>query len=118
VRAFEFLRQIHEHSNRRHRVLQRFGLVPNLDREAQPAHADFVDAQLAVVALALLVMQRRVGFEQRWADPPARLVFGHLEHGDSVGRTRLECNTPLSSGVWFLASGFWLLASGFWLLVS
>ena len=57
VRAFELLGQVHEHADGRHRVLHRARLVPHLDREAQTPHADLVDAQLPVVALALLVVQ-------------------------------------------------------------
>ena len=34
------------------------GLVPDLNGEAQAAHADLVDAQLAVIALALLVVEQ------------------------------------------------------------
>ena len=57
VRALEFLGQIHEHADGRHGVLHRARLVPHLDREAQTPHADLVNAQFPVVALALLVVQ-------------------------------------------------------------
>src|SRR5450432_4939781 len=61
VRAFEFLRQIHEHTDGRDGVLHAARLVAHLDGKAQPAHADLVNAQLACVALALLVVQMRGG---------------------------------------------------------
>ncbi len=51
VRAFEFLRQIHEHADGRHGVLDAARLVAHLDGKAQSAHADLVNAQLARVAL-------------------------------------------------------------------
>ena len=61
VRAFEFLRQIHEHPDGRHGVLDAVRLVAHLDGKAQPAHADLVNAQLAVVGPALHVVQLRGG---------------------------------------------------------
>ena len=57
VGAFEFLGQVHEHADGGDGVLHRARLVAHLDGEAQTAHADLVNAQFAVVALALLVMQ-------------------------------------------------------------
>ena len=65
VGAFEFLGQIHEHADGRNRVLHRARLVPHLDREAQTPHADLVDAQFPVIALALLVVQFDQGRRHR-----------------------------------------------------
>ena len=65
VRAFELLRQIHEHPDGRHRVLDAVRLVAHLDGKPQSAHAGFVNSQLTMVALALLVvklLRRRVLF--------------------------------------------------------
>lgn len=56
VRAFELMGQIHEHANGRHGVLDDFFFVPDLNGKAQAAHADFVDAQFAMIALALFVV--------------------------------------------------------------
>ena len=60
VRALEFLRQVHAHRDGGDGVLMDVRLVADLDGEAQPAHADLVDAQLTVVAPALRVVQRRL----------------------------------------------------------
>ena len=57
VRALEFLRQIHEKANGRDCILQGMGFVANLNGKSQPSHAHLVDAQLAVIALALLIVQ-------------------------------------------------------------
>jgi hypothetical protein len=57
VRALEFLGQIDIHADGGHGVLHFARFVPQQDGEAQTSHADFVDSQLAVIALALLVMQ-------------------------------------------------------------
>ena len=44
VSAFKFLGQIDEHADGSDRILHRPGLVPNLDGEAQTAHAHFIHA--------------------------------------------------------------------------
>ena len=62
VRALEFLRQVHEQPDRRHGVLHRVRLVAHLDGKAQSAHAHLVNAQFAMVALALFVLQLRARF--------------------------------------------------------
>ncbi len=55
VRPFEFFWQVNIHANRGHCVLKLVRLVANLDWMQQAAHADFVDPQVAVIALVLLV---------------------------------------------------------------
>ena len=57
VGTLEFLWQIHEKPDGRDRILQGMGLVANLNGKSQPSHADLVDAQFAVIALALLIVQ-------------------------------------------------------------
>ena len=82
VRAFEFLRQIHEHPDHGHRILNLARLVLDLDRKAQPAHADLVNAQFARVALILLIMHRRAEFFQFLRAPPDG--FGAVFHKGKV----------------------------------
>ena len=77
VGAFEFLGQIHKHPDRRDRVLHRPRLVPHLDRETQPSNAHFINAQLAMIALTLLVVQFPACLTER--PRPAILTrFKHL----------------------------------------
>ena len=57
VRALEFFRQIDKHADGGHGVLHRSRLVPDLDWKPEASHADFINAQLAVIALALFVVQ-------------------------------------------------------------
>ena len=80
VRALELLRQVHKQPDRRHGILERMRLVPNLDRKAQATHPDLIDAQFPVVPLALLVVQlgprpRRFSIRAR----PSRSL-SHFEH--------------------------------------
>jgi hypothetical protein len=73
VRAFEMMRQIHEHPDGRNRVLKCARLVAHLNRKAQPAHADLVNAQFARVAFILLVVQKF-----------RRFASANSRHGKSV----------------------------------
>ena len=77
VCALEFLGQIHKHSERRHRVLHPASPVTNLNRKTQPAHADLVNPQFPMVALALFIIQihrcRR-----------CRLSFAGSSHGKKI----------------------------------
>ena len=59
VGAFELLGEVHKQPDRRYRILEGMRLVPNLDRKTQAAHPDLVDAQFAIIALALLIVQLR-----------------------------------------------------------
>jgi len=87
MRAFELLRQIHEHADGRHRVLDAVRLVAHLDGKPQPAHAHLVNPQLTVIALALLVVKfprHRVPFgpAQRHAIP------ADSKHGETIAVLR------------------------------
>ena len=78
VGAFELLGQIHEHANGGDGVLHGAGLVANLDGEPQSTHADLVNAQLPVVAFALLVVQ--IGLSWRALAQPPRAGSIGFEH--------------------------------------
>src|ERR1035437_6630001 len=95
VRAFELLRQIHEHPDGGHRVLDAVRLVAHLDGKPQPAHADLVNPQLTVIALALLVVKlprRRVFFSP--AQRNASLADS--KHGEIIADLRnLAKRSPL-----------------------
>ena len=65
VGAFELFGQIHEHPDRGNGILHGTRLVADLDGKSQAADAYFVDAQIAVVALALLVVQLGAGPAKR-----------------------------------------------------
>jgi len=60
VGALELLGQVHEEADGGHGVLQLRCFVPNLNGKTQVADTHLVDAQLAMIALALLVGHRRV----------------------------------------------------------
>jgi len=57
VGAFEFLWQIHEHPDDGNGVLHSTGFVAHLDRKAQPPDADLIDAKIAMIAFALLIVE-------------------------------------------------------------
>jgi hypothetical protein len=58
VSSLELLGQVHEEAYGGHGVLQFVSLVPNLNWKAQVADPYLVDAQLPMIALALLVGHR------------------------------------------------------------
>jgi hypothetical protein len=58
VGAFEFVRQIDEHADGGDGILERALLVADLDGKPEAADADFIDAQLAVIAFALFIVHR------------------------------------------------------------
>ena len=58
VGALEFLGQVHIHADGGDGVLRAVRLVADLDGKTHAAHTDLVDADFAVVASALHVMQR------------------------------------------------------------
>ena len=56
VCALKIVRQVNVHGDGRDRVLMLVRLVANADGEAQVAHANLVNAQIAVVVPVLLVV--------------------------------------------------------------
>jgi hypothetical protein len=78
MRAFEFLWQVNEHPDGRHGILDGMSLVPHLNREAQTAYADLVYAQLAMVALALFIVELVV-VRFLW-NPPGSPCFRCFQH--------------------------------------
>ena len=58
VSSLELLGQVHEEADGGHGVLQLVGLVPDLNWKAQVTDPYLIDAQLPMIALALLVGHR------------------------------------------------------------
>ncbi len=71
VGAFELVGQVDKHADGRDCVLHDFFFVADLNRETQATNADFVDAQFAMVALALFVVH----------DLNLGIVFRRCAHG-------------------------------------
>ena len=84
VGAFEFLGQIDIHADGGNGVLQRAGLVANLDGETQTPHSDLVNAQFAVVPFALLVVQFSALLSVALRGADRRVGFVVSEHGCNV----------------------------------
>src|SRR5436190_22890400 len=88
VRAFKFFGQIDEHADGCDSVLNTARLVADLDREPQATHADFVDAQIAMVAFALLIVHERSRFPRRLTRARGSIRLGTLLHEVTITALR------------------------------
>ena len=84
VGAFEFLGQIDIHADGGNGVLQRAGLVADLDGETQTPNSNLVNAQFAVVPLALLVVQFSAVLSIALRSADRRVGFVVSKHGCKV----------------------------------
>ena len=96
VGAFEFLRQIDEHANSGDGVLDRVSLVAHLDRKAKSTNADLIDAEFAMIALTLLVVQFPAGLPERPRGP----ISISFKHSMKVNRNAPTCQIFVDFSRW------------------
>jgi len=96
VGAFEFLGQIDKETDGGDSVLKSVGLVANLDGKTEAAHTDFIDAQIAVVTLALFVV--KFGLTCTLFYKRGMTIFAHFQHPESY-QSGLELQKELQRQV-------------------
>src|SRR5215469_8887653 len=89
--AFKLFGQVDKHPDGGHGALDCPGFITNLDGKTEASHADFVDAQLAIIRLALLVVQVAGTCANPSGGGACRPIISWVEHEEKGNSQKAFC---------------------------